>query len=354
MSFMSWLGPLFLQAAAGADQSAMNRKDREFWETQTGEAEDAINKWGTDMFSGTEDFSGMSTLIPAFSQANKDLAAGVRRDGSGLVAGQQADYANLLNDFYGMSDSVQSRYDTMASDIKGQYGGFEGDLNKRYADRTKTGMGMLEGYGDQQKADISQKFANLGGAQTAQLAASGLGGTSVGASMATGRAREESAEQRRLGEDVTRMKSDVYSDLSGDELGARYDLGQGRMGMLYDLGKGGVDLSKDLGVARAELGDTALSRMRDVSEEYLDRTYAADVDALNADQSLNLLPMQQAERNLDRLVGAKLDFGLPPEYISPWAYPAQAATTLSAARMSKPPKQDRGGSFSILGSGMSW
>ena len=88
-----------------------------------------------------------------------------------------------------------------------------------YGQRTADVMGQLEGYGDQRGQDISRAYSNLSARGNQDLISRGLTASTIKPTMEAGFLRREQAEQRRLGEDLTRMRVDTGARLEGDRLG---------------------------------------------------------------------------------------------------------------------------------------
>jgi hypothetical protein len=80
-------------------------------------------------------------------------------------------------------------------------------------------MGYLDKYGQQQSADINQRYSDLGASAVQDLTSRGLGNTTVTATTATGIANQASAEQRRLAEDVAQQKLAADTSLTQAKLG---------------------------------------------------------------------------------------------------------------------------------------
>jgi hypothetical protein len=113
--------------------------------------------------------------------------------------------------------------------IQAGYGQLGSELGGAYGQRLQTGMGMLDRYGQQAGADISRRFGAAGSTAQANLAARGLGGTTISGDVGRATAVEEGREQRRLGEDIQGMRTGLYADLSGQGLLARERVGMGAL-----------------------------------------------------------------------------------------------------------------------------
>lgn len=94
-----------------------------------------------------------------------------------------------------------------------------------YQKRMDTGMGMLEGLGRQEKADIGQRWTNAANTQQRALVGRGLSGTTAAASLASGMERQKGAELARTEERLQGQRLNTYGALSGDVLGATERMG---------------------------------------------------------------------------------------------------------------------------------
>lgn len=104
-------------------------------------------------------------------------------------------------------------------------GSFLQDLDARsrglvqgYQDRYNTAAQDIEGYGRQMQADIDKTFDQ----QQGQFRLNPLSrGSTIGSTVSRNIDLDRSAEQRRLGEDLTRQRVNLLSGLSGDTLAAQ-------------------------------------------------------------------------------------------------------------------------------------
>jgi hypothetical protein len=229
-----------------------------------------------------------------------------------------------------ISEAEQRRQEGLA-------GGREmiGELEGRYA----RGMGYLEGAGEQQQEDLEREWRNRQAAAEAGLAASGLGGSTIMASMGAGYGREYGAEQRRLEEDLRReqlgwdyaysadianerarqqtMAANLYGDyintMTGQQgvgMAASGDVintmaGQQAVGIglgadyLTTLGMpygGETDISQRLIGARLGYGDEQWNRM------------------FGAESALGMAPIAFEAG----IAGQKIDYYGQPQQIQPW------------------------------------
>ncbi len=114
----------------------------------------------------------------------------------------------------GLAGSYQSAYDEARAENERRYGEILGGYNQRYGNA----MGLLEGQGEQARADLASRFADTRGRQAAYLNARGLGGTTLAPTIQQGLASEEQSARGRLDEALRREKLGYMTGLSGDTL----------------------------------------------------------------------------------------------------------------------------------------
>lgn len=113
-----------------------------------------------------------------------------------------------------------------ASENARQYANFANDLAQGYQDRYDTGIGMLEGWGDQERRDLQRDFDTALEADQANLRARGLGSSTITSTAQLGNQRERSEAMARLNERLNRERLGVHERLSGDLLGSQERVGQ--------------------------------------------------------------------------------------------------------------------------------
>lgn len=92
------------------------------------------------------------------------------------------------------------------------------EILKGYQTREQQGLDLLRGAGTQEEKDIRTQYASLGNAQMQNLAARGLGGTTVMPTMQAGIARQETDAIGRLRERLNQQLYGATTGLSGDRL----------------------------------------------------------------------------------------------------------------------------------------
>lgn len=335
--------PLLLQTLSGFWQYQQGMEDRKEWQRRT---EDALTRIGS---SSEESKTLLTQLQDSMLPKYQGLADMMSGRSEGIVGNLQHGYDQLGRDYAAMGGDVMSRWDATSDRALSEFSALENAQNRAYADRTRTAMGMLEGAGEQAKADIRQDYRNLGSAQQQQLVNRGMGNSILGASMAAGTEKQAQGALGRLAESLRKEQLSTYGAFSGDELANRGAMGTQRVGLISDFGKGGAALKYDIGKGGVDLAQGAIRDVTDARQWALDADYSASADMLANQERMGLMSLQEIKDWNDRYVGAQLEFGLPPEVQNPLSYPAQTATTLSAARMSRP-KPKRGGFGMQLGS----
>lgn len=137
----------------------------------------------------------------AMGRANAARAAEIKAAKEGSVTNPVTQYQS---DYAAARAANESRY----QDILGQ----------SEAAYTRN-MGYLDKYGQQQSADINQRYSDLGASAVQDLTSRGLGNTTVTATTATGIANQASAEQRRLAEDLAQQRLAADTSLTQAKLG---------------------------------------------------------------------------------------------------------------------------------------
>lgn len=151
----------------------------------------------------------------AANQKRYDESLGIRKQ---AAADQNTAYGNLLGDVTGAWDAAGSKADA------------------EYRRRQQEAMGMLEGMGTQEKKDIAENWRAQGAASQQRLRASGLGNTTIGASLASGNLRNQQADLARTNERLQNQRLGLYTTLSGDTLAAADKYGTGKIGAISGIG----------------------------------------------------------------------------------------------------------------------
>jgi hypothetical protein len=133
-----------------------------------------------------------------------------------------------LDELTGLRDRQRAAASTLydetgesRSDFLSGFGRRGDELVGGYEDRYARAESDLAGYGRQQAEDIDAASKQREAQSVQQLMDRGMYGSTIAPTLGLATERERSAEQRRLGEDLTRMRLDILPRLSGDALTAR-------------------------------------------------------------------------------------------------------------------------------------
>jgi hypothetical protein len=188
----------------------------------------------------------LSRRLTGQSQANQASALDALEP-LGPMGPLAQELAGLPGQFGPENQAILEQFGRQTGDITGQFQRGAEALRRRFArrgagitggyeSRLGTAMGMLEGRGRQAEEDISTRFRESLGGQLSGLRARGFGGT-MAANIAQGSVRDESAEQRRLQEQLRGERLGLFGQMSGEGLaaqerllGAGTTLGQGLLG----------------------------------------------------------------------------------------------------------------------------
>lgn len=205
-----------------------------------GDQRRAQNQYTADQRRQLADALGIASRVGRETMNTYDASAGqslneLRR----LRASQGAGVRNLTR-------RVGNQLGQRTQDVMGEYGGAAdeyraglGSLLQGYRDRYNTAAADIEGYGAQQRADVDRGATE----DRSRFALNPLSrGSTVSASVNANIEDRRQQNQRRLGEDLTRMRVGLLSGLSGDTLAAQ---GQGQ-GQLYSNAIGGANMRAGL------------------------------------------------------------------------------------------------------------
>lgn len=130
-------------------------------------------------------------------------------------------YEKLTNEYQKAYDSAVSANESRYADILGQYGNLSNELVSGYQSRLDKSMGMLEGLGSQEAADIEQQWINAKSRGQQNLLDRGFANTTVMPTMEMGYERNKRADLSRLNERLQNQRLGIYGDMSADVLSAR-------------------------------------------------------------------------------------------------------------------------------------
>lgn len=137
--------------------------------------------------------------------------------------------ADYLNVFSQMGPEQLATYDASARPQLGTLQGLQaltGQRGNQYLgatlqggrDRYRWAENNLEGYGDQMRSDIDRGFDQSLATTLAGMQERGIGSTTAVGSQRNLSQELRGSEQRRLGDDLTRMRQDILGGLQGDNL----------------------------------------------------------------------------------------------------------------------------------------
>lgn len=178
-------------------------------------------------------------------------------------------YGNAMNSLAQGYRNLPGQFANQAAGVMGGFQRGAQGIGQGYQQRLNTGMGMIAGYGAQGRADINRGWGAAGSTAQANLQARGLGGTTISGDVGRATEMERSAEMRRFGEDVTRMQTGLYSDLSGEALRSRQDLLTYGTDVRSRAAEFGAGLSLDALGARTDIGRGRLDYLDQQQSQYL-------------------------------------------------------------------------------------
>lgn len=234
--FSNQLGGFFTNLFFAQQQQERNESTLEQQENLVGQAGGII---------GLEDIPGIPSFDSPFDISG--LPGEARGLANQLTTGPGSSRDNLAlgrRELFGQF-GPQSALQTSLGALPGQFGeanqgilsefasGATG-INQGFQDRLGGALSILEGSGRQAAEDISTRFETSLGNEQQALRARGFGGTQA-ANLGQASAIGESAEQRRLQEQLRQQRLGVFSDLSGQALGAQERL----LGSGANLAQGG-------------------------------------------------------------------------------------------------------------------
>lgn len=225
---------------------------------------------------------------------------------------------NLLEHLQQRGQQRQQNYGQGLNDFMQGARGDEAGIIGGYRDRYKFAEDELQGYGEQQKADINLGFEQKGADISQDLISRGLSASSVGAVNQTLNEQARSAEQRRLGEDLTRNRVNILGGILGEQ-----SLAQERLsGQRQNYGFAGLQTQNG---QQAQLDAAQAALEAAVRGDVLSaRKYMMDVDATNSMNMANFFSTDANNRaqltgqgtdRLINLISSRQDVGPPPNQI---------------------------------------
>lgn len=241
-------------------------------ENRTGGYFDQALKSLSDVYSGDlsryKDYASsvLGTLDTDTQQLKDTMTAG----NEGVMSG----WGNLKGDVMGgvgdLQSSLQGGYGQRIQDVLGSLGK---DYKSALGDLTglrSRAMGNLEGMGDQERRDIEQSYGQRDSDIRQQLASSGMGNTTIGATMGLGTEREKRADLGRLEERLRNQKIDLDTSLTQAQSAARERMGSSYADAMAQLSGQGLSSQEAMGQFGAgmesQLGTSALGAQRGLNE----------------------------------------------------------------------------------------
>lgn len=215
-------------------------------------------------------------------------------------------YQRLADKSNNLAEADQDRF---TSDYRNMTSGLVGQATRDHA----RNMSLLEGMGEQEKADTRQQFSNVASAAQRRLNAGGLGNTSLGASTLSGVARQERGALSRIDE---RLQGQRYNAQSQGLAGIR-DLNQ-------QLTTSGFDLSREL---QSNVNTSKLAGMETMAQIQ----EKAAKDYMSTDQALT--------NNLISIMGGREG---PLQIASPFGGLQEAIQPMIYAAMQPKPEKPKG------------
>jgi hypothetical protein len=345
------------------------KETREYWQGETKDAKERIWGNGTEgfglrdrLFNGTDSYQGMLGIVNDMLPQYQNYASGVKQGAKNLQSSVGSGYdqlgGNVSSLISGSNRGVDTGYRDLTGALGGRMSGLQSGMDKSYADRTATGMGMLEGMGQQAKADIRNDYSNQSQSMKSDMASRGLGGTAVGAVMDRGIQKDQQNALGRVDESLRQQKLNTYSDLTADELASRSNLGLAGIELQRGLGSDRLLAKERGGMAQAEaagrIGMAGLDSMSNLGQWGLGVGSAADEYALNQELNTKMLPHQMDQYLVELMNNTTMGMGLPPENPS---FLTRASTSLMPMWMTKnqpKPESDSSGGIGFPGFNLNW
>jgi len=183
----------------------------------------------------------LSNILGQPGQGDRQFGLGGSQTSSAPGTGLWGLADSYSKQFGGMSDEAIKKGDALASQQSGKYSELESIINAAFGDRTKQGMSMLQGLGNQERKDLAQDYKNLASQQQSRMISSGLGNTTLSASLLAGTERQKQDDMRRLNDRLNREQFDAYAGLTGDQLNTQGALGMDVLGKQSQLGQWSID-----------------------------------------------------------------------------------------------------------------
>jgi hypothetical protein len=272
---------------------------------------------------GPTQSTGIHGIAERYGAAYGQIAQDSEQGGMNIARDfgkQYNDFADNANQQYGNELGQQlGAYDARVNALNQQTGALSNDLNSRWDARTDQGMGYLKDVGKQQRKDLLQQYSNSGNAAQMGLVSSGLGGTTAAAGARAGNLRQQSDSMNRLNDTLNRENLDAYSNLSGQALGARQELGKwsttlGDQAQLERLQAGDQSINA-LNSQRNQLGLNAIDQNSSLNQYALNNAIQARQYGTTQMQNAEMMPLNLDIGLTQNQTGQSLGWQGAPSYV---------------------------------------
>lgn len=220
---------------------------------------------------------GSAQSLAALQAANAELTNRADR----LPGQYESSRLDFLRNLGQRNAEVQRDWAGNLQNFLGALGSENEELVGGYRDRYRRAEEELKGYGEQQKEDIDRRFAEERGMVEQNLLDRGLLSSTQAGKDLLGVTERQSAEQRRLAEDLTRNRLNFLSALSGEELGARERLGAQRSGYQWGGMQSAYNAQNAADAAAAAYDAAMRGDVNTANQLALQHGYAADTNLAN-------------------------------------------------------------------------
>lgn len=214
------------------------------------EAQNNQNQFNADQSNQRSDLLNIATQIPGQTLGAYDQGAM-----ESLLA-----RLDLRDEQHQSSADLNQFSDNRTQGIMEMLTGRERDISQAYTDRYNTASREFEGYGEQQKVDVDERFNRDLEADTSFRIERGINSTTAASSNRSLNTRQRSAEQRRLSEGLQLLRRQILDPLSGEGLSARMgmtgDMANAQISLTgdgYNSRQRGIDVDRQLGNSVADL-----------------------------------------------------------------------------------------------------
>lgn len=193
-------------------------------------------------------FGDFASQMGSGLQSSRNEQLGALGTGSQNVLGQaQTGYGQQMMGQGGLLGSMTQGYGQREQDVMAGLGGMQSDVLGQLKNLYGRSMANLKGAGDQERRDIEQSYGQRNSDIQQSLASSGMGNTTVGATMGLGVEREKRADMGRLEERLRQERIGLDTQLTGAQAQARQQMGSEAANMMAGLRGQGLGAQESLG-----------------------------------------------------------------------------------------------------------